>query len=188
MMARNLQSENIPLVQAIDFSRLAGLFQLILRFFTPFLSHKELVSRRLRTNQGLFKSRAGCWRTASPSGRAQGLHPMLGRADGADMPDVPLRPGWSRVVSHAIFWEEAGQAPTSGGLSPVYRGGNPAFTEVNRRKPRYTELTRFENFYKSEGDMILEMYCGGGPAISDFGFRIADCGMNRGTKWTLLAT
>jgi hypothetical protein len=44
-------------LQAPDFSRLATKLQYFSRFFTPFLSCKGLVSRRLQRNHGLIKSR-----------------------------------------------------------------------------------------------------------------------------------
>jgi hypothetical protein len=44
-------------LQVFDFSPVMSILQHFSRFFTPFLSCKRLVSRRLRQNQGLFKSR-----------------------------------------------------------------------------------------------------------------------------------
>jgi hypothetical protein len=43
-------------LQVADFSQVINIFQLFSRFFTPFLSCKGLVSRRLRQNGGLIKS------------------------------------------------------------------------------------------------------------------------------------
>ena len=48
-----LQSNKMVSMQAIDYWPLANIFQLIARFLAPFLSHKDLVSRRLREKQGL---------------------------------------------------------------------------------------------------------------------------------------
>jgi hypothetical protein len=42
--------------EAVDFSPVTAIFHLISRVFRPFLSHKELVSRRLGRKRGLFKT------------------------------------------------------------------------------------------------------------------------------------
>jgi len=52
-----LQSERNLSLQVIDFSPVITIFHLISSFFTPFLSRKGLVSRRLGKKHGLFESR-----------------------------------------------------------------------------------------------------------------------------------
>jgi len=118
MMASRLQCENMMPVQVVDFSQLTSIFRLISPFFTPFLSHKGLVSRRLGRKQALFEAGGAC---------TQSLGEQTARR---------------------------GQVSC---VSSVYRGGNPTSTEVNRRKPRYTGLTRFVIFLRSEGHMISEI-------------------------------
>jgi hypothetical protein len=56
-MARSLQSDQTLPVQVADFSTVTAIFQHFSRVFTPFLSHKGLVSRRLWNNHGLIESR-----------------------------------------------------------------------------------------------------------------------------------
>jgi hypothetical protein len=54
-MIRLLQFENKAASQAVDYSPVTSIFRLISSFFDAFLSHKRLVSRRLRRKQGLIK-------------------------------------------------------------------------------------------------------------------------------------
>jgi hypothetical protein len=58
---KKLRFVNKPTVQVVEFLDVVTIFQLISRFFDPFLSCKRLVSRRLRQNRGLIKSRASKW-------------------------------------------------------------------------------------------------------------------------------
>jgi hypothetical protein len=143
MMARRLQLENRVPVQVVDFSPLTYIFRIISRYFTPFLSCKGLVFRRLRIYGALVESRQAEPRikALAPGVRLHSIA-VCGnkRSQAAKFAGgVPLLPGWSRIYSRYpgsdFFWEEAGQASMSGDLSSVYRGGNSASTELNRDIP-----------------------------------------------------
>jgi hypothetical protein len=55
MNFRKFSPKNIMTSQVIGFSPVRNISHLFMGVFTPFLSHKELVSRRLRKKRGLFK-------------------------------------------------------------------------------------------------------------------------------------
>jgi hypothetical protein len=57
-------------LQVVDFSPVITILHDFSDHFSPV---RGLVSRQLGRKRGLFEA-AGCQRTASPSGRAQGLH------------------------------------------------------------------------------------------------------------------
>ena len=83
------QFENKAPVQVVDYLSVTAVFRLISSFFTPFLSHKDLVSRRLGMKQGLiefaeeiaeFESSKNAERIPiisceGPSGPPSNLHP-----------------------------------------------------------------------------------------------------------------
>jgi hypothetical protein len=75
-MTRLLQFANKAILQVVDYSPVTAIFRLISSFFTPFLSHKHLVSRRLREKQGLIESlaqrkRGKCFSRRAQRGRRQ---------------------------------------------------------------------------------------------------------------------
>ena len=119
--------------------REARIFRLVSRYFTPFLSHRGLVSRRLRQIRGKISHEEPEYELA----RSRSFRTGNRREDEEREIRIVSRRGREGR-------EESGRAKASGGLSPVYRGGNSASTEVNRRKPRYTELTGLVNFLGSE--------------------------------------
>jgi hypothetical protein len=113
-----LQFENNALVQVVDFSRVATIFHQISRCFRVFLSHKALVSRRLRTIRGLFESAAGipaCDLTQSRRGaetqsERSGL--FLAKVLNTEIENVSFGNTWGVV-----------EAKLCGGWNPAHSGG-----------------------------------------------------------------
>jgi len=104
-----------------------------------------------------FSRRTGIRINARTQGRKAGGSGLFLAKDAKDAKKRERIPRSSWNVPHTVFREEARRAGASGGNSSVYRGGNPASTELNRRKPRYTELMGFVIFVRSEGHMISEI-------------------------------
>jgi hypothetical protein len=147
MMVRRLQTEKDVLMQAVDFSPLTGGFHVISPHFSAtriwFLAGCEQNRVYLKQAEPAHNSNAEHGIRNAEFGQCQGRCSMRSatrRTYRAE--EVRL----CRLVPNRIFSRRSGRAPTSGGVSPVYRGENPASTEVNRRKPRYTELTEFVIF------------------------------------------
>jgi hypothetical protein len=127
-------------------------------FFTPFLSHKGLISRRLRKKQGLFESDAEFHehkltqsrRVAESQSRrrlrraqSRRLHPIL-RKCCSWIGSVPAHAG-REAVDWRIKRSEVGLGGSLSGIKWDYAGRKPAASRLIPDIPAYSRVMRFGN-------------------------------------------
>jgi hypothetical protein len=115
--------------QVADFSPVVTIFQLISRFFTPFLSQKGLVSRRLCKKQGLFKSKAGI-AMHELTQRRKGAETQAGKeivsrqAGGActhSIAEFEMRSSEWSETRHPVFYDFKGRLAEAADPAPAAR-------------------------------------------------------------------